>query len=370
MLKIFALFALISFTFSLKDTVYTYKAMTELKKKVDENVCLFIDENNIYVKACQKGYTCVEQDETISLCEEKTLKKLGEKCNSDDDCMEGHCDNVCTFTEEDEPVYIELEGIYTCGKGLIYSKDEKKCKSSEKFTYLKDYCKYTPKGESKQIDIEPAEPFYMCGEIGVANEKDQKELEEESEFVKANRIGKLDNGVVSDHEYACKTGYRSIVNDSLICDDIIKINRKGKNEEGFDYAEFVFEKMGVQNITIQDFDGLFFYINELTGEYEPYGKEYIDAFKKYVAALDKYKDKCKKGSHDYYFNPLHCGVKEIYDAYFYLNHMALYGNNTKEANMIKDFFKMMEFNGDKTDSSNFIFLKKIFLVLTAIFILF
>ena len=29
--------------------------------------------------------------------------------------------------------------------------------------------------------------------------------------------------------------------------------------------------------------------------------------------------------------------------------MYLYGHNTKEANMIKDYFKMMEFNGD-TDS--------------------
>ena len=284
--------------------------------------------------------------------------------------MEGHCDNVCTFTEDDLPVYIDLEGIYTCGKELIYSKDENKCKSSEQFTYLKDYCEYTPKEESEKIAIEPVEPFYMCGEIGEANETDQKELKEGTRFVKANKIGELNNGIKSDHEYTCKTGYRSILDDSLICDDVIKINKKGKNEQGVDYAEFEFENRGVQNITIEDYDGLFFYLDELTGEYEPYGKEYIDAFKKYVVALNKNKDKCKKGSHDYYFNPLHRGVKEIYDAYFYLNHMYLYGNNTKEANMIKDYFKMMEFNGPDTDSSNFIFLKKIFLVLTAILILF
>ena len=188
-------------------------------------------------------------------------------------------------------------------------------KSSEEFTYLKDYCLYTPKGESESIYFIPVEPFYIWGEIGKANEKDQKELEKGTEFVKSSRIGKLDNGVVSAHKYSCKTGYRSIVNDSFICDSVIKINKKGKNEEGFDYAEFIFERAGVKNITEEDyFYYSFFFINELTGEYEPYGKEYIDAFKKYVVALDKNKDKCKKGSHDYYFNPFHCGIKEIYDA--------------------------------------------------------
>ena len=126
MLKIFALFTLISSCFSLKDIVYTYKAMTELKKKVDENVCLFKEGIVKYVKACQKGYTCVEQDDTKSICDKKEPpKKLGEKCNSDDDCMVGHCDNVCTFTEEDDPVFIDLENIYKCGNELIFKSYEK-----------------------------------------------------------------------------------------------------------------------------------------------------------------------------------------------------------------------------------------------------
>ena len=66
MLKIFALFDLISFNVCLKETIYTYKAMTELKTKVDENLCVFVEGSVKYVKACQKGYTCEEQEDLNS----------------------------------------------------------------------------------------------------------------------------------------------------------------------------------------------------------------------------------------------------------------------------------------------------------------
>ena len=379
MLKTCILCTLIILTFSLKTTLYKYKAMTELKEKVDEDVCKFIDpvEEVIYLKPCNQGYHCdvkeEEEPEIISKCVKNIiLKKLGQNCNSDDECIAGHCKgNKCVFSEGDSPIEVDIEGINKCGNDLIYSEDNNSCINSKSFDYMPDYCKYTKKGTSTEINIQPVKPFIRCGESGKADEDEHSELERGTEFIKANKIGELEVGKQSEHEYTCKTGFRSVYNNNLFCDDVIEIIRKGINEEGHAFAEYNFSFAGHYNITDELYDGGFFYTNYFTGELEPYDDVYIKAFQDYVAVLEKNKKKCVEKSHDYYFNPMHCGIREIYDAYFYLNHMCLYGNKTKEAKMVENYFKMQEFTQyEENNSSTSILLKRFILGLIVLLTLF
>lgn len=379
-MKAFIWFNLILVVFSLKETIYTYKAMTELKNPLKIDACKFVnnEEDVIYVKPCEKGYHCGNEINGIGICiKNNILKKLGEVCNYDNECLAGHCEkNKCSFNEKDKAFLVEKEGIYRCGNDLFYLNEEKSCKNELNFDYLKNYCTYLKKKEdSKVVNIEPNQPFYMCGESGFATE-DQTELKLNSYFIKASKIGELKNGIQSEHEYTCETGFRSVYNDNLICDNVEKIIRKGINEEGFAYAEYVFEKAGHYNITEEIYDAGFFYRNYFTGDLEPYDEIYIKAFREYVSALKKYEKYCNPKSHNYYFNPLHCGIKQIYDAYFYLNHMSLYQNKTKEAQMIIDFFKRQEqryqeFEAvDEKNNSNSLILKVSFLGLITILSLF
>ena len=60
-----------------------------------------------------------------------------------------------------------------------------------------------------------------------------------------------------------------------------------------------------------------------------------------------------------------------YDAYFYLNHMCLYNNKTKEAQMIVDYLKNQEFQELADErTSNSLILKYSFLGLISILLLF
>ena len=239
-------------------------------------------------------------------------------------------------------------------------------KSKNKFDYLDNYCKYTKKtGTGKEVNTEPVKPFYMCGEYGEATQG-MNDLKLGTSFIKINKIGELENGVKSVHEYTFKTGFRSISGDDLICDNVEKLIKSGIDEKGIAYADYQFEKAGNMHITEELYDAGFFYRNYFTGQLEPFAEKYIEAFKKYVSVLKANERKCAAKSHDYYFNPLHCGIKEVYDAYFYLNHMCLYQNNTKEAKMIVEFLKNQEFQEVASSS----ILKKTIIGLLTILILF
>lgn len=373
-IKIFILICLIILSFSLKETIYTYKAMTELKPALVKDACKYVnkDEGVIYMKPCDKGYHCWNEENGISICiPNNLLKKYGEKCNYDDECLVGHCEkNKCSFSENDKAFYVKNEGLYRCGNDLFVIKDESEdkntCRSEAKFDYLENYCTYTKNNEnSKEVKTEPIKPFYMCGEYGEAT-KDMTNLKLDTPFIKINKIGELKNGVKSVHEYTCETGFRSISGEDLICDNVEKLIRSGIDENGLAFAEYQFEKAGIQYITEELYDAGFFYRNYFTGQLEPFAEKYIEAFKKYVSVLKANERKCAAKSHDYYFNPLHCGIKEVYDAYFYLNHMCLYQNNTKEAKMIVEFLKNQEFQEVASSS----ILKKTIIGLLTILILF
>ena len=376
-LKYLICLTLICLSFSLKETIFKYKAMSELNPPLKNEVCKFInrEEEVIYLKPCEKGYHCGEEANDISICvPNNILKKLGEECNFDNECLAGHCENnKCSFSEADKPYFVENEEIYRCGCDLFYLNDEKSCKNKTKFNYLENFCTYTKNSESSnEVSIEPIKPFYLCGESGTADEKEPN-LKPGSHFIKISKIGELKNGVQSEHEYTCETGFRSVFGENLnlICDDVKQIVRKGINEEGLAFAEYIFEKAGHINITEKLYESGFFYRNYFTGELEPYDEIYIKAFKEYVSVLKKNEDKCLANSHDYYFNPLHCGIKEVYDAYFYLNHMCLYSNKTKEAQMIVDYLKNQEFQELADErTSNSLILKYSFLGLISILLLF
>ena len=346
-IKIYIIAIFFVFSFSLKETIYTYKAMIELDLPLDENVCKYIDQDKsvIYLKPCKKGFKCGESESNISICiPNNLLSKLGEKCNCDNDCLVGHCEsNKCTFSEDDKPFYVENEEIYRCGNELIFTYDNDICINKLNFDYLENFCVYTKNNSNpKEVNIEPVKPFYMCGEYGTVTEE-QTDLQLNTYFIKSCKIGELKNGIKSIHEYTCETGFRSILGDDLVCDDIKEVIGAGKNEEGLAFVEYDFEIAGKKYITEELYDAGFFYRNYFTGELEPYDQKYIQAFREYVSILKKNEKNCAAKSHDYYFNPLHCGIKEVYDAYFYLNHMCLYQNNTKEAQMILDYLKNQEF---------------------------
>ena len=302
--KIFIFAVLFVFCISLKETIYTYKAMTELDLSLDENVCRYIDRENsvIYLKPCNKGFMCEKSENDISKCiPNNLLSELGEKCNYDKDCLVGHCENnKCAFSENDKAFYVQNENIYRCGNELIFSNDKKTCKNKLDFDYLENFCLYTKNNTNPQeVNIEPVKPFYMCGEIGISTEE-QSDLKINTRYIKACKIGELKNGIKSIHEYTCQTGFRSILGDDLICDDVKEVIRKGKNEDGIAFVEYDFEIAGKMNITEQLYDGGFFYRNYFTGELKKYKQKYIEAFKEYVSVLKKNEKNCIAKSHNYY----------------------------------------------------------------------
>ena len=75
----------------------------------------------------------------------------------------------------------------------------------------------------------------------------------------------------------------------MICDNVTQIVRKGINENGLAFVEYIFEKAGHMNITEDLYDAGFFYRNYFTGELEPYDDIYIKAFEEYVSVLKKNK---------------------------------------------------------------------------------
>ena len=351
-LKVLIVVNLIILTFSLKETQPLYKAMTELNPGLQKEACRFKlekeDNEFIYVKPCEEGSNCGNNIDDISTCIPNYIgQKLGETCNYKAECLFGHCDeekHKCTFTKNDKPKHFEIEDINRCGNGLFYLEKNKNCVEKTDFDYLEGYCRYTKKG-GKEINIQPISPFYVCGESGFAT-KDDPNLQEGSAFTKITKIGTLDNGKKTVSEYACKTGgvIKEKEDDEFWTCDNIKSVKKVTGQDGLISAEYEFEIVGKKTITIEEYDGVYFYRDELTGDIIPYGFEYLYAFKDYANTMRKYEKSCKENSHDYYFRPFDCGIKQISDAYFYLNYLYFYKKDKKEAIMVRDFLLNQDFD--------------------------
>ena len=364
--KVFLFINLIFLTFSLKETLPLYKAMTELKTPLLKEACRFElekdDDKFIYMKPCEEGYNCEYIKKDISICVPNyTRQKLGETCNYDTECLFGHCENQkCTFSEKDDPNYYEIEDVYRCGNGLYYLENKEKCVKKEDFDFLEGYCRYTKKG-GKEIRIHPIEPFHVCGESGVVP-KDDKVLEPGTIYTKINEIGTLKIGTKTLSEYACQSGgvTKSVDDEFWFCDKIKSMSSGVK--DGKAYCDYDFEYAGKKYITEDDYEGLFFYRNELTGDLMPFGKDYFEAVTKYFELVKKYKKKCKTNSHDYYLRPIDCGIRELYNAYFYVNNMYLYNNNTNEALMVRDALRSQDYDNKYVSSNILIFNKFIFML--------
>ena len=199
-------------------------------------------------------------------------------------------------------------------------------------------------------------------------EKDQPELQPNTRYVKITKIGTLELGATTGVEYACKSGAVSKIeeNDFWMCDKIksSKLGVDGNTK----YIEYNFEKAGVRKYTEDDYEGAYFFYNKLTGENEAYEKVYDEIWEKYLKAMKKYEKKCIANSHDYYFRPLDCGIKEIAEAAFYLDKTYFYTNKTKEAKMVRDYCLGEDFT-TRTVSSELLSFKKSLIILFAIFAL-
>lgn len=371
-LNIFLFVNLIILSFSLKETLPIYKAMTELKPALQKEACLFkkdVDDDNkeFYVQPCQEGFHCGNKQNDISTCIPNYFgQKVGEACNYDDECFLGDCDKKSKKCSYQKPIYDKLSYSYRCAEGLIYSYNDGKCVDSKNF--LEGYCLYTKKG-GEQVRVAPNKPFYVCGEAGFADNK-QTVLEPDSVYFKMTKVGTLDLGAITGVEYACKSGLvsKSNIHEEFWMCDKIKSSKTGEKDDGLKYVEYEFEKGKKQTYTENDYDGAYFFYNQLTGEKEAFIKDYDKVWENYLKLMKKYEKKCVEESHDYYFRPLDCGIKEIADAAFFLDKVYYYTNNTKEAKMVREYFLSEDYT-TRTVSSETLSFKKSLFILFAIFAL-
>lgn len=381
--KIFLFTTLIIFSLALKDkdkdTIY--KAMSELKPALQKEACQFIYEykdeegdkhEEIYMKPCKEGYHCGQKIGDISHCIPNVIhQKYGEKCNYDNECIVGSCDQdkqKCTFVKDDKAIYKKyVYDMWRCGSELIYSNKNNKCVDKSELDYVEGYCLYTKNEEkAKEVDIQPNHPFYVCGEEGIADEK-TPQLKQGTKYIKMSKIGSLKSGTQTYHELACEfgTASRSKDGESWICDKIEKFKGTGINEENNKpYIQYQFFIAGEQTI-VDDYED-YIYLNKLNGAYAPYTEKYNDAFKNFKYAIKDYGSKCKSQSHDYYFKPYDCGIKEISDALFYLYNFEFYINKTEEAKTVMNAIKQEDFDKISYGTSNILSFKIMPLVLISL----
>ena len=365
-LNTFLFVNLIIMSFSLEEKLSIYKAMSELKPALQKEACFFKkDEDNdeyeyLYVQPCKEGFHCGHKNYDISTCVPNYAgKKVGEECNYNAECLLGDCNKITKKCTYDEPIYDELSYSFRCAEGLVYYYKENRCVDKKEYKFLDGYCTYTKKGTNEEISIEPNEPFYVCGEAGFAGEK-QPELEPGSPYVKISKVGSLKVGSITSVEYACDSGAVSKVeeNDFWMCDKIKSMKTGIENNKK--YVEYVFEAGGEKKYSEDDLDGGFFYFNKLTGELEAYNEDYHKAFDDYYELMKKYESKCVSKSHDYYFRPLDCGIKEIADAAFYLDKMYFYNNKNKEAKIVRDYLLGEDYTTRSVSSGTLSFKKSLF----------
>ena len=385
--KIFLLTTLIVFSFALKDKdkETIYKAMSELKPALQKEACQFDyeykdeegDKNEeIYMKPCKEGYHCGQKIKDISHCIPNVIhQKYGEKCNYDNECIVGSCDQekkICTFDENDKAICVEYvyEEMCRCGNDLIYSNKNEKCVDKSELDYVEGYCLYTKNDDkAKEVYIQPNQPFYVCGEEGIADDK-TPELKEGTKYIKMSKIGSLRSGTQTYHELACEFGAASKSEDgkSWICDKIVKFKGTGINEDEKPYIDYEFSIAGEKTI-VDDYED-YIYLNKLNGTYAPYTEKYNDAFANFKSAIKNYESKCKSKSHDYYFKPYDCGIKEINDAFFYLYNFEFYINKTEGAKTVMNAIKQEDFDKVSYGSSNILSFNIMILILISLLSLF
>lgn len=368
-LRTFLFVNLIILSFSLEETITLYKAMSELNPPLQQqDICRFkmkTDDNEIlYVKPCEEGFHCGNDFHDISTCIPNYIgQKVGETCNYKDECLLRECDSKTKKCTSDEPVYVDINWSYRCANGLFYDKDKEKCINIEKKDLLDGYCTYTKKGEDKEVNIEPNKPFYVCGESGITTDKDSQ-LELNTRYTKITKIGSLPLGATTITEYACQSGVvsKSTVQDFWICDKITAI--KTGTEDGKKYVIYSFQIHGDEKIYEDNYDGAYFYLNQLTGEIQPYGFDYQNSFAKYMELLPIYEKSCIENSHDYYFRPFDCGIKELSDVTFFFNNEYFFNTKNKEAEIVKNYLLNQniytKFSPSKASSS---FKKSLFMLL-------
>ena len=356
---------------SLKSTIVLYKGMSELEVPLQQDACKFEnkEEDIHYFKPCPEGYQCGNYNKDIYKCiPHLILQKYGETCNYDSECIAGHCnleEKKCEFSKNDKPFYNENLEIYRCGNGLYYYQERNKetneiinqsCKEENELEFP-EYCKYTKKGSpSIEITIESNKPFFVCGESKIAKEEDTQ-FEPETVYSKFSEIASLPLGSSTYSEYACQSGSVSPVennDDIFTCDKVKEVKGTGSDKEKGIYVEYVYEIAG--DVTI--FDESYLLTNHITGELEAFGPDYEEAFTTYAQLIKKYKKYCKSGTFYYDFSPYDCGIKQIYDAYFYTTYYTyLYKNKEKGVEMVTQYLLNEDY--DKVYVSSSIFKQKV-----------
>ena len=381
-IKHFLLFNLIIFSIALKDKKETiYRAMAELNPALQIDSCeakfTFEEEEEdqkyLFMKPCQDGYHCGNKINDISSCIPNVkLQKFGEKCNYDNECILGHCDEekkVCTFSKNDKAKEFKTEETFRCGNGLFYSSKNNKCVEKSDIDYLEGYCIYTKNSNNaKEVNIEPNKPFYVCGESGYAEESNKDGLKPNTLYVKMSEVGSLKTGTKTSSEYACEYGAASLSEDGefWICDEIEKFI-KADYDAKEPYIEYQFKHAGKVTIKEDNFE-YYIYQNKLNGTKIAYTPEYHTAFNNYIAAVKKYKKYCNKNTHEYYFSPFDCDIKQIYDNYFYVHNMEFFSNNTEGAKTVMNSIKQQEFD-KRLCSSGFLSLKFVIFGVISLFYL-
>lgn len=376
-LKVFLYVNLIIMSFSLKETITLYKAMSELGASLQKDVCRLKLEGKdnydfLYVKPCDEGYHCGEDFDDIGTCIPNYIgQKVGEACNYKDECIFRECDlnaKICTYKD---PVYVDIDWSYRCANGLFYDNYKEECIDKEENELLDGYCLYTKKN-GKEVSIQPNKPFQVCGESGIVPEGDPI-LEPNTPFIKISEIGELKLGATTVSEYACESGSvsKSTVKDFWICDKITGLTEGTDN--GKKYADYIFQIHGNERIYEDNYDGGYFYLNQLTGEIKAFGFDYQDSFAEYLNLLKKYKKKCVENTHDYYFRPFDCGIKELSDLTFFFNNEYFYKNNSEDAKMVKNYLLNQniytKYASEKSSSSSFVTFKNSLFILFVIFYL-
>ena len=358
-MKYFIIFNLVILSFSLEESqsltsseADLYKALTEIQPPFQQEVCRFSDEIEDkqihYLKSCGEGFNCGQESyndgkTSVYQCIPNIYRqKYGETCNYDIECFTNHCDKInkkCTFSEDDDPIEV-FDGTKRCGNGLVYVKkgpEGEGCKDKKKYL---DYCRYTPENSDEEIILYPIHPFKVCGESGKATKDKNPGLKVGTIFTKFSDINSLDNGKLTESEYACKSGgvspSKEYEKDELwVCNDIVRIISIDGDKVTY---EFAYPKTGDEKIATLTLEEGYFYYDYIKGKYVPYDTDYKSAAKNYFSKIKEYRNDCKDGTHDFYFSPYDCGIKEIHDAFYYTyDNMYLYNKNDANINMVRDY---------------------------------
>lgn len=201
--QLFILFSLFIFSYS------QYLRPMKKDSKYGDDVCRYIEDGYEYVKPCEKGKYCLEEDSTGSdlyICQplpevQEGLNILNDKCSSDFDCemnlkcISGVCSKKCPSTNE-SPVKDYNNDLYDC-------KDTSTEKAADGICFLQEYdnsgVAKTPKYGN------PTGKGQICGLY--SNFYDQGNQNYILSEIKYAYIGSVENGNYVSDEILCKSGF-------------------------------------------------------------------------------------------------------------------------------------------------------------------